>query len=77
MERLQSVSALCMEGILSILKSNAIKINYPSELKVDHDIVRYVIRGKSKKAHDGASMLNKKDDFSRLELPSYMWYYSL
>ena len=32
---------------------------------------------KVKKAHDGASMLNKKDDFSRLELPSYMWYYSL
>ena len=42
---------------------------------MDHDIVRYVIRRKDKKAHDGVSILYEKDDFSRLELPQYWWYY--
>ena len=36
-----------------------------------------LLEEKVKKAHNGASMLYKKDDFSRLELPSCMWYYSL
>ena len=38
MERVQSVSASFLQGILSILESNAIKVNYSSELRVDHDI---------------------------------------
>ena len=75
MERLQSVSASFLEGILSIPKSNAIKVNYSFELRVDHDFVRYVIRGKVKKAHDGVSMLYEKNDFCHLELPTYWWYY--
>nr|XP_058973535.1 uncharacterized protein LOC131799865 [Pocillopora verrucosa] len=74
-ERVQSVSTSFLQGILSILRSNAIKVNYSSELRVDHDIVRYVIRRKDKKAHDGVSILYEKDDFSRLELPQYWWYY--
>ena len=68
-ERVQSVSTSFLQGILSILRSNAIKVNYSSELRVDHDIVRYVIRRKGEKAHNGLSILYEKDDFSRLELP--------
>ena len=48
-ERVQSVSTSFLQGILSILRSNAIKVNYSSELRVDHDIVRYVIWRKGKK----------------------------
>lgn len=69
------MSALFIEGILSILRSNAIKINYPSELRLDYDIVRYAFRGKSKTAHDGVSMLYEKNNFCRLELLTYWWYY--
>ena len=38
MERVQSASASFLQGILSILESNAIKVNYSSELRADHDI---------------------------------------
>ena len=48
-ERVQSVSTSFLQGILSILRSNAIKVNYSSELRVDRDIVRYVIWRKGKK----------------------------
>ena len=34
-----------------------------------------LLEGKIKKAHDGVSILYEKDDFSRLELPQYWWYY--
>ena len=75
MERLQSASVAFLEGILSILKSNAVKVLYSTEIRMDHDIVRYVFKGKGKRAEDGVSILYEKNDFTRFELPPY-WYYT-
>ena len=76
MERVQSASASFLEGILSILKSNAVKVIYSTEIRIDHDILRYVLNGKGKRAADGVRMVYEKNDFARFELP-YYWYYCL
>lgn len=76
MERVQSASASFLEGILSILKSNAVKVIYSAEITIDHDVLRYILNGKGKRAADGVSMFYEKNDFARFELPHY-WYYCL
>ena len=75
MERLQSASASFLQGILSILKSNAVKGTYSTDIRIDHDIIRYGFNGKGKKTADGAAMLYGKNYFTRFELPPYWYYY--
>ncbi|XP_031559337.1 uncharacterized protein LOC116295605 [Actinia tenebrosa] len=74
-ERIQHGAALFLEAVLTILKSNAVKVSYSAEIRLDHDIVRYVFRGKGKQAADGVCMLYDKYDFIRFDLPEYWYYY--
>ncbi|XP_032221228.2 uncharacterized protein LOC125564402 [Nematostella vectensis] len=75
-ERLENASALFLEGITSILKSKAVKAVHSTEIRIDHDIVRYIFKGCGKLAADKKSMFYEKSDFKRFGLPVY-WYYCL
>lgn len=60
---------------MSILKSSAAKVVYSTEIRIDHDIMRYVFNGKGKESADKSHMLYEKDDFNRLKLPDFWYYY--
>ena len=54
--------------------SDSICVSYTTSVNIDHDIVRYIFRNKGAAAPDGF-MLYEKDDFCRLCLPSFWYYY--
>ena len=64
-----------METVLGLLKTKAVKAVYNSETDIDHDIIRYVFRGKGTIAADNKSMLYEKDDFIQFGLPPYWCFY--
>lgn len=51
------------------------KATYSAEIPVDHDILRYIFRGRGTLSGDGISMVYEITDFSRFCLPSYWYYY--
>lgn len=51
------------------------KATYSAEIPVDHDILRYIFRGRGTLSGDGISMVYEITDFRRFCLPSYWYYY--
>ena len=71
-ERLEAAAVI--EAILGLLKCKAVRATYSTEILLDHDI-RYLFRGRGKLLGDRISLLYEKEDFSRLCLPPFWYYY--
>ena len=68
----QAAKAFCC-NILSMLRSKSLATG---QIEIDHDVWRYVMRGKGKPSAHRGNFLYEKGDFSRLTmLPSDWWYY--
>jgi len=65
-----------LEGVSSILKSKSVKSLHSTDIRIDHDIMRYIFRGLGEVSADNHSMLYERADFDRFNLPPY-WYYCL
>ena len=74
-ERLEAAAVNFTEAILGLLKCKAVRATYSTEILLDHDIIRYLFRGRGKLSGDRISLLYEKEDFSRLCLPLFWYYY--
>ena len=72
--RLEAAATTLVEAVLGILKCKSTRVSYTTSINIDHDIVRYIFRNKGTIAPDGF-MLYEKEDFSRLCLPPFWYYY--
>ena len=74
-ERLEAAAVNFTEAILGLLKCKAVRATYSTEILLDHDIIRYLFRGRGKLSGDRISLLYEKEDFTRLCLPPFWYYY--